>query len=630
MRVAVLIGEIVFDSQRRIVDGILGKAREKNGQVYLFVGDAEDYQPNNKYENGEYNIYKLPDFSAFDGVIFVPDTIHNAETVKVVTERIRASGVPCVSINVHIDGFMFVEMGNENGMKNIVEHLFNRHGVRELFYISGPNGNNDAAERRDSVARTCWRYQIPFNERTYECGNYTNMSGYNVVDRYLSEHTGLPDAFVAANDLMAFGAITRLKEAGYDVPGDVIVTGYDNSAFATIHLPGLTTVERGETECGATAFDLLEGYVKHGILQECVTIEGSTVFRGSCGCNDTNDVDPVQLSNMYVTRGLRQNNKHHFMKLLMAEATGMHNYDDFLNGAKAFIPIINPKEMYICIKGDRKEYQLELNNVAENIPYGRDISDYMDNTSVEVAWKDGRFLPPRMIATADLIPKDYTRDDRYNVYMFQPLHHQERCFGYAVYANDEDMIMNDPFVSMFSLIISNALETVLRQDTMRTIMGKLDKLSTTDGLTGVMTRAGVREKWPEMQIKTEKQGMLTGVIFADLDGLKKVNDKYGHEEGDRYIVMVAEAMKALPIRDGFVYRYGGDELVAVCSVKSEDEIKEYIGQIHAAVDDCNRKNPIAYTSRVSLGWCVSTGRDLEEMIRIADKNMYMDKHKSRN
>ncbi|MDO5434793.1 MAG: hypothetical protein Q4G19_00325, partial [Clostridia bacterium] len=138
MRVAVLIGEIAFDSQRRIITGILEKASESNGQVYLFIGDAEEYQPHDKYETGEYNIYNLPDFSAFDGVIFVPDTIHSPETVKKVTERIRKAGVPCVSINISIDGFMSVKMGNSEGLKNIVEHLFNRHGVRNLFYISGP------------------------------------------------------------------------------------------------------------------------------------------------------------------------------------------------------------------------------------------------------------------------------------------------------------------------------------------------------------------------------------------------------------------------------------------------------------------------------------------------------------
>ncbi|MDO5434794.1 MAG: GGDEF domain-containing protein, partial [Clostridia bacterium] len=491
-------------------------------------------------------------------------------------------------------------------------------------------GNNDAAERLEAVSETCWRYQIPFGKETYACGNYTNMSGFNIVDRYLAEHDELPDAFVAANDLMAFGAIARLKTAGYQIPRDVIVTGYDHSAFATIHRPGLTTVERGEKECGSTAYGLLESFIRYGIWQDSVVIEGKAVFNGSCGCEDINAFAPEKLSEVYVMRGLRQNNKHHYLKLLMAEATGLHSFDDFLNAAKTFLPLINPKEMYICIKGDKKEYLLELNNAAENIPYGRDISDYMDNTSVTVAWKEGRFLPPRVIATSDLIPKDYIREDRFNVYLFQPLHHQERCFGYVVYANDVETIVNDPFVSMFSLIISSALETILRQDTMRTIMGKLDKMSTTDGLTGVMTRAGAREKWPELQMRTEVQGMKTGVIFADLDGLKKVNDKYGHEEGDRYIVMVSDIMKKLPLRDGFVYRYGGDELVAVCSVSSEEEVQEYIAQINASVDEYNKRNPIAYTSRVSLGYCVSAGRDLDELIRIADKKMYVDKKKAKS
>ncbi len=629
MRIAVLIGEMGFDSQRRIMTGILDRARVHKDQIYLFAGDAEDYVTHYKYESGEFNIYNLPDFSCFDGVIFAPDTIHNYDTVDAVTARIRDAGVPCVSLNYYIEGFMYVKMVNDNAMRDIVEHLVLRHGVRNIFHIAGPEGNNDADERLQTVMEVCSHFSIPFDESCHEHGNYSNRSGYDIMDRFLAEGRELPDAVVAANDLMAFGATTRLREAGYRIPDDVIVTGYDNSGYAEIHRPGLTTVRRGETDCGSMAYDLLESYIQTGIRQDSTVIMGTAVFSGSCGCEDLSHPDLDALSNQYIDSGLSQSNRLHFLKLMMAEATGLRDYDDFQSSVRMFIPLIRPKEAYICIKGDRDEYALELNHIAENIAHGHKISDYMSNTTVAVAWKDGEFLPEKRIPTSELIPEAYINRDQYNFFMFLPLHHQEHCFGYAVLANDEEFMLNDPFTFLFALTISSAMETVFRQDSMRAILTKLDKLSTTDELTGVMNRAGARTRWPALREKACSQGLKTGVLFADLDNLKKVNDHYGHEEGDRYIVTIAEAMKRLPLKDGFVFRYGGDEFVAVCMVRQAADMNGFVDRIHLAIEAYNRAVPAHYQRHVSIGVTVSDQADLEDIIREADERMYVDKMKNK-
>lgn len=627
MRIAVLLGELGFESQRRIISGILERAGTDKGQIYLFTGDAEDYETRFKYEMGEFNIYNLPDFSTFDGAVVVLDTIHNPSAVSSIIARIRAAGIPCVSLNSYVEGFINIRMDSCSGMYDIMDHLISCHGVKSVFHIAGPAGNNDAAERLQALSEACRRYDIPFDESCYARGNYTNKSGFDIITRYLEQKRPLPDAFVAANDLMAVGAMEGLAKAGYRVPQDVIVTGYDNSMYADVQRPGLTTVIRGEKECGAMAYDLLADCVRGGKKPDTTVISGSAVFRGSCGCQDEYQTDAAMLSELYVKRGLRQNDRLHFIKFLMAEATGLRNFQDFLSSAREFIPLINPREMYICIKGDPDEYALELNNMADNISYGHSISDYMDNTSVIVAWKNGQFLPQKLIPTSALLPGEYIGTDRDNFYLFLPLHHQERCFGYVVFANDEGLIINDPFIMIFSLIISGALENVLRQDTMRTIMTRLDKLSSTDELTGVFNRVGAKEKWPGILERAKAQNMMTGVIFVDLDGLKSVNDRLGHEEGDRYIRMVADVMKQLPLADGFVFRFGGDELVIVCNIVSESEITSYAESIRTAIDTYNRKNRSSYRRDVSIGVYISDNPDLDEMIRIADQNMYAEKRK---
>ena len=144
MEIAVLLGGVGFDSQKRTISGILDHALPEGDNVYIFTCDGWNYVSRFRYEEGEYNIYQLPDFAQYDGVIINSDTIHDLNVAEDLIRRIQQAGIPCVSLNKKWADSVCVEMENETGIHAIVDHLTEEHGVRTIYFVSGPLDNEDA------------------------------------------------------------------------------------------------------------------------------------------------------------------------------------------------------------------------------------------------------------------------------------------------------------------------------------------------------------------------------------------------------------------------------------------------------------------------------------------------------
>ena len=88
MKIAVIMGGIRFDSQKRILNGIIEKAKEDQTDIYVFCCDVWSYSTT-QFITGEIEIYKLPDFTNYDGVIIHCDTLYNAETIANIFQNVH-------------------------------------------------------------------------------------------------------------------------------------------------------------------------------------------------------------------------------------------------------------------------------------------------------------------------------------------------------------------------------------------------------------------------------------------------------------------------------------------------------------------------------------------------------------
>lgn len=151
------------------------------------------------------------------------------------------------------------------------------------------------------------------------------------------------------------------------------------------------------------------------------------------------------------------------------------------------------------------------------------------------------------------------------------------------------------------------------------IMENMEKLSYYDTLTGALNRnAYIRDL--EKTLHTIKR---LGVVFVDVNGLKSVNDHFGHTAGDELIVSTFNEIKDV-FHDALKYRTGGDEFVIFCRNETEEAFMGKISKLKK-----NLKSSNGGMAAVGANWTLNA-KDINQSIKMAEINMYKDKKKFYN
>lgn len=219
-----------------------------------------------------------------DGMVVMGRTVPDS-----VLERLHARGMPLVLLaRPELDGIVSVKADNTGSAESLAAHVL-AQGARSLLLVGDAALSPDLAERWAAVERVAEQH-----------------AGATVVHRdaaVLDEATGvdvaheaigntLPDAFVCANDELALGVLSRLAAAGIDVPGRVLVTGWDDIMAA--RYAGLTTVRQPMRELGERAARLLDEVITGGgTAPRHVVLPTELVIRSTSGTPT-----PQQLRNL--------------------------------------------------------------------------------------------------------------------------------------------------------------------------------------------------------------------------------------------------------------------------------------------------------------------------------------------
>jgi LacI family transcriptional regulator len=180
--------------------------------------------------------------------------VMTSEMDAALAERMAAREIAVVFLDVGQVGpyVSNIVVNYEKGIRAGVEHLL-ALGHRRIAYISGPQRLKSAQRRLLAFTKTMKKYESePF---IFE-GDFKATGGQQAVVTMLQQKSR-PTAIVAANDLMAMGAMRELRQAGLRVPEDVSVVGFDNIMFAELTDPPLTTVALPREEIGRAAVEAL-------------------------------------------------------------------------------------------------------------------------------------------------------------------------------------------------------------------------------------------------------------------------------------------------------------------------------------------------------------------------------------
>ena len=157
---------------------------------------------------------------------------------------------------------------------------------------------------------------------------------------------------------------------------------------------------------------------------------------------------------------------------------------------------------------------------------------------------------------------------------------------------------------------------------------QLVELTVTDDLTGLTNRRGFIHRATERMKVARRTGERLVVIFADIDGLKKVNDTLGHEVGSEMIVDTAELLRDSFRQTDILARWGGDEFVVLMGRVTKLSPEVVVARFRKKLASLNKRAHRPYNLSVSLGLApvdLRSGASLYEIIDEADKEMYKKK-----
>jgi two-component system, cell cycle response regulator len=200
---------------------------------------------------------------------------------------------------------------------------------------------------------------------------------------------------------------------------------------------------------------------------------------------------------------------------------------------------------------------------------------------------------------------------------------------------NEDDDRQDEFYQQYSQmnneLVNLQREMVKKNKEIEEEKKRFTHFASIDTLTGIYNRRiGMELLGKEIKAARRRNSFLS-ICFLDVDGLKEVNDQYGHQEGDRLLMKVSETIKN-NIRGSDIFcRMGGDEFLIIFPDSKEEEAEEVWQRIIIGFNNVNQTKAFPYPLQVSHGivecqkGCFEEGKEIDGLIELADKKMYQEK-----
>ncbi len=596
-----------------LVKGITRRLKSEDISLHIFNAYDEIYEQD-YYEQGR-SIFSIPNDSNYIGAIAVFNSVDSTHILADQVAGFTRLGIPVVSIDQHADGAAFFGLDNYKSMYHLVEHMITVHGCRTLNYIGGPADNEENLLRFKAFSDCLNSYGIepePMRVRHYRFVVEDGEIAYNYF-KNLDLH--LPDAVICANDGMAYGYCLAAAKDGFYAPNDFRITGFDNIEQAQNYLPSITSVNRSWEQLGFDAANGLMDLINNGQKPEGEFFtEGFVRINESCGCNT----------------GLR-NLKDDYMGLLDKLSYERQNTQKLYDVRKSLLssPKFNNFRQSIsrsCDILEIPEYAVCLSENFYRDEYGNVAEQYVGTVRVLMA---GSVTDIDTAVT--LLPPAFEKSTN-DVYIFSSLHFGQVTFGYCVMPFDYELVSSGGHRNLMDNL-ALALINIKQHMFLDMMNDKLRSLYVQDTLTGLYNRFGFRDL--SASFFEENNGCIF-VVYADLDNLKTINDKYGHNYGDKAIIALADALKDAFREEDIKIRMGGDEFIVIGSYLNDWVLDKYREKIDKYLAKVSKDSDFPVVIQASIAYAsnndCTNGLELETLVHEADQRMYEIKeqhHKKR-
>lgn len=608
----------------KAIEGIKKYAAIKDFDTHFYIGFAASNE-NDTFNVGQFNIYKLAKLEEYDGLIVFSGLLNDPILAQQACKEAKKRNIPVVSIGMQIKDIPYVGINNSDGMRELVEHLITEHGVKNVVYIGGTKTHVDSVERLEVVKEVMKKHDLKLPKKNIFYGDWVNEKAIAFTDELAKSPDGLPDVIICANDIMALAVACELRDLGYELPRDVIVTGFDHIGEGSVSYPALTTVDQDYETIGYNSCKLLYDIVKGKKKEKYSFVSSKLVIGESCGCNLEAD-SPYDIRRRDYCRNIHAKSKQadFFNRFMRAERTQILESSGYSDMKKRL------REFY----SSNREYTGDNYYVMLNRSYFENVSandsdllcnGYDADFDTTVALYDGK-ISDKGIDKNLRIPGFIKIPGEQHIYFFYPLHNNQYNYGYVVF-RDGTYIIDEAFRiyeylekmehSFMEFRINMRLEQANRD--LRFLYDK-------DPMTGLYNRfCFVSHAIPIVEGSSERSKQAL-IMFIDINNMKKINDRYGHVYGDKAIHILSDSIThSIDDDDAIGIRFGGDEFLIIAGNADKKYAEKIKRKITSYIEKENSRGVNPFKFSISIGYVLTdpkSKRTVNDYVDEADRLMY--------
>lgn len=638
--VAVIVPSFTNEYSLDVLCGVSDYFRDKDYKVLIsqtkvpgVINGTYDYQFCTAFE-----YLKAKEVDALICVSGVYSSQMSEEKFCEILKSFEPRPIVSISLDPHIKNSYVINSDCRKCFKQIVAHLKNEHNCKRIAFLSA-NGTHskEALERYDAFVSALDANKVRYYSDLIYDGNFTDFNAYEEILNHVKYKSDLPfDSIICANDMMASGCIRALKEIGVRVPEDVKVIGFDDAFVASMTSPKLSTINQDIYSLGYESAEIIDRVFRGEKMPKELLNPLVPKFRQSCGCIEADnmfpvykDVDGVICSDSSEkTNGVIQ-----FMNSL-AEKSKIITLMDTVKGFNTL------KQMFFNLRYlvDQCDVFGIAVNFFDNVQYLGSEKDfvlpdkmelymfYSNYINTELFKPDVTFNPHEKLFAARAF------DGVSGIFLFYPIFMGDANYGYLICR-----IPGNKFAdyNVYLKIIVNSIAQAYDYTSKIQENRKMERENTDlalksriDELTGVLNRRGFIEQG-QMALDILQETDTAGVIFfADMDGLKKINDTYGHEYGDKAIVLQAKILKELFRSTDVVGRLSGDEFGVVALGMKINYVDNIRLKMEMLCEKVSSENNLPFKISISIGAVdLQKSSVLQQLLSEADKELYKEKKK---
>lgn len=581
------------------------------------------------YDLCEAAVFQLIPYEHLTALIIFPAFLDDGDIVRNVINNAISADVPVFTIDRKYEGCTPFMFDYSQIFTEITRHVIEHHHARKLFMLGDPAGISFSDDRIASFIAVAKENGLTEDDYVVGHGDFWEVPAIEQMKKWLDEEKRpVPDAVICANDTMAIAVSTFLQERGVRIPEDCIITGFDGTIQSNYHLPQLTTCKEDFEAMGKCLINAVNVVRKGGKLEDEYHVGFQMRLSESCGCKHPDsisvNVNAQNLINQLTVSYSRQD--------CICEMQNIVSFMDSLDELThrmvdifAFYSVIIALNSDMFSAPDFGMHHKDENSFSSSV-------DIVSNRHQWV-WKEKTTIPVK-----DLIPDSDIIFELKRPVVFTLLHQADLVLGYCAFQpemNIDEYQKIHAFASAASSAFGMFHDRVQIESINLRLTNtnrELERLYVHDHLTNLLNRRGFFLEFSRMV--EEKAG--TGdydivMISADLDGLKMINDNYGHSEGDFAITTAARALSESSFSGEICARFGGDEY-EVCAIVPSDNVRIYEESFRDSVmrklTHFNQMSGKCYSVEMSIGFAnvpIDRFSDYDELIKLADDEMYADK-----